>query len=97
MLAEGEAVAVADTPGEAVEEFAGDLGDLAAALAGQVAVVGGGQVVGGGPAADAGAVDEAEAGELVEVAVDGGPVGAGRADLDGGGELVGAAVGAVLG
>jgi hypothetical protein len=40
MLAEGEAVAVAQGAGEAVEEIAGDLGDLAAGLAGQVAVVG---------------------------------------------------------
>ena len=43
MLAEGEAVAVAQDTGKGVEELAGDLGDLAAALAGQVAVVGRGR------------------------------------------------------
>src|SRR5690349_235970 len=39
VLAEGEAVAVAEGAGEAVEQMAGDFGDLAADLAGQVAVI----------------------------------------------------------
>jgi len=61
-------------------------------LADEVAVGGGGEVVGGGAAAEAGGVDDAEALEFFEVAVDGGQVHVRGEGVDLGGEVFGAAV-----
>jgi hypothetical protein len=89
---DGEAVVRLGVSGEAAEHGVGDVDRRPTLLADEVPVGRRGQVIGGRPVADVGVDHDAQALELVEVAVDGRGVHVGQLGLHGCRQLLGAPV-----
>jgi len=95
-LVDLEAEVIAEALAQPLERVVGDLDHPAARLADEVMVGVVGEVVHRWSVAEVNVIDHAEAGEIVEKAIDGRLVHIGLAGLDGGRELFGRGVFAVI-